>query len=96
MSDNPLRDLLNDRRWNHGDLDRVWLDTVHRGAPDDRRRIPSHAIRDIGGAGLHLDPPEVGIDEEEPEEETGADGMHLPWHRVLAVWVDDTLLWSRT
>ena len=45
MSDNPLRDLLNDRRWNHGDLDRVWLDTVHRGAPRFMYAVDTHRPR---------------------------------------------------
>lgn len=94
MTTNPLRDLLNERRWHAGDLDQLVLEVRHRGAPDDVRMVPGHAIREIGSSGLILDPPEVSLDEEDEDDDEGE--LHLPWHRVLMVRHGSEVLWRRT
>lgn len=98
MSDNPLRDCLNDRRWNHGDLGEVVLMVRHRGAPRDERTVPGHAVREIGPHGLSLDPIHASpLDEDHPEaDEPEDDVLFVPWHRVLWVTLGDTMLWSRS
>jgi uncharacterized protein (UPF0248 family) len=84
MPANPLRDLLNNRKWSHHDLDLCEVIVQHRGSPDGERRIYGWAIDDVGRNGL------VVMDTLRPEDPT-----HYPYHRVLRVVKGSTTLWEK-
>lgn len=56
---------------------------LHRGAPEDRKRIKGDHITEIKrGHFCHID--------FETKKET-----HIPMHRVLEIWMDDGLVWKK-
>lgn len=77
-----VRDLLNERKWRHGDLDRVDVIVRHRGAENDERRILGTEIREIRGEGLIVSP----LDPDSPD-------VFIPWHRVLRILAPEGTIW---
>lgn len=76
-----FRDFLNEQKWHHRSLDRVSISVIHRGTPDDRRRIPGDAIIEIGANGITLE---------------SRDGeVFIPYHRFLEVFVGTTRAYDR-
>ena len=84
-----VRELLNDRKWHHGDLDRLGILVRHRGAENDERIILGSEILEIRANGL-LVAGDAVLDED-AEEGT----VFLPWHRVLKVTGPEGVLWER-
>lgn len=84
-----LRDLLNERRWGRGDLDRIEVLVRHRGGEGDARVVRGVDVREIGPNGL-LVAPDAGLGEEPTD---GA--VFLPWARVLRVIGPEGVLWLR-
>lgn len=92
-----LRDLLNERRWRLGDLSDCVVIVLHRGAPDDRREIPGHAISAVLSGGLEVVASAGGwaFDGDAAPIDV-IDTVVVPFHRVLEVRAPDgTSLWRR-
>lgn len=87
-----LRELLNARRWRDGDLERVEIDVVHRGAPGDRRVVHGDAITDIGAEGVHVRAVHSAWSSDEDQEEGE---VFIPFHRMLAVRHPSGVLWEK-
>ena len=86
-----LRDLFNDRRWHHDDLQTLQIVVRHRGAPGDRRTVFGGEIVRIVPTGLVVTG-SFAFDEEGDE---GEDEVFLPFHRVLEVRGPDGVLWTK-
>ena len=69
---NPIREQLNDHKWNSRDLETVTLVVIHRGAPNDEAFIHGAEIAEIGADGIQLE---------------GEDGAFIPYHRIKSVRV---------
>jgi hypothetical protein len=80
----PLKNILNRILWNEKERHEVYIITyVHRGAPDDSRKIPFTAIKKIGKSWFSL-----MISGEE---------VQIPFHRIITVENTQTgkLLWQK-
>ena len=67
---NPIREVLNRRKWKTEDLDQVTIVVTHRGAPDDVAFIHGAEIDQILEDGVQL---------------AGEDGAFIPYHRIREI-----------
>jgi uncharacterized protein (UPF0248 family) len=87
-----LRDMLNARRWRDGDLDRVEIDVVHRGAPGDQRTVYGDAITAVVAEGVRL---RASHSSWAAEDETDDGEVFIPFHRMIRVRHPDGTLWEK-
>ncbi len=90
-----LRNLLNELKWRHDDLDSVQIVVRHRGAPDDELRIDGMDILEVGNKGLFVAADDARASWEAELVDNEERRKFLPWHRILAVNGRDGVLWIR-
>lgn len=88
-----IRELINERKWRHGDLAALEIAVRHRGVPGDLRTISGAEVKEVGANGLFLsvDPEIYGDDEELLQDGS----VFVPWHRVMRVTAASGVLWAR-
>lgn len=74
-----IRELLNDRKWHHQDLDRIRIVVRNRGSVNDESVVSGADIAEIRNDGLSLNDDETFI----------------PYHRVLRVLIGGETLFER-
>lgn len=75
------REVLNELKWRHHDLDAALIHYVHRGAPDDTRIIPGSDV-------LRLDPGFLILRDRRGE-------ASIPYHRVFRIDHRGAPVWER-
>jgi uncharacterized protein (UPF0248 family) len=80
----PLKNILNRLRWDsREDAEKYLITYVHRGAPDDRKRVRASEILKLGNSYFTL------------QSESGED-VTIPFHRILEVRETEsgTVVWK--
>jgi len=75
------REVLNKLKWYEKNLGCALITIIHRGAPNDRRKIKGRDILSLGKGFMSVNTPEGEVE--------------IPYHRIIKIELENKTVWER-